>query len=95
MFGQKVKELREAKGLVQRQVAAELEVDTAYVSKIESDEKLISRNHIAKLSKILNVQENELQKLWLAEKILKILDDEDYKEEALKLVLKNIRNVNE
>lgn len=91
MFGQKVKELREAKGLVQRQVAAELEVDTAYVSKIESDEKLISRNHIAKLSKILNVQENELQKLWLADKILKMVCEEDQKEEALKLVLKNLK----
>jgi transcriptional regulator with XRE-family HTH domain len=91
MFGQKVKELREAKGLVQRQVAAELEVDTAYVSKIESDEKLISKNHISKLSKILNVRETELQKLWLADKILKMFDGEDCKEEALKLVLKNLK----
>jgi transcriptional regulator with XRE-family HTH domain len=91
MFGQKVKELREAKGLVQRQVAAELEVDTAYVSKIESDEKLISKNHISKLSKILNVRETELQKLWLADKILKMVDGEDCKEEALKLVLKNLK----
>jgi transcriptional regulator with XRE-family HTH domain len=91
MFGQKVKELREAKGLVQRQVAAELEVDTAYVSKIESDEKLISKNHISKLSKILNVRETELQKLWLADKILKMVDGEDCKEEALKLVLKSLK----
>jgi transcriptional regulator with XRE-family HTH domain len=91
MFGQKVKELREANGLVQRQVAAELEVDTAYVSKIESDEKLISKNHISKLSKILNVHETELQKLWLADKIMKMVDGEDCKEEALKLVLKNLK----
>ena len=91
MLGQKLRELREAKGLVQRQVAAELEVDTAYVSKIESDEKLISRNHIAKLSKLLNVQENELQKLWLAEKILKIVHEEDQKTQALRLVFKNLK----
>jgi transcriptional regulator with XRE-family HTH domain len=91
MFGQKVKELREARGLVQRQVAAELEVDTAYVSKIESDEKLISKNHISKLAKILNVRETELQKLWLADKILKMVDGEDCKIEALKLVLKNLK----
>ena len=45
MFGQKVKELCEAKGLVQRQVAAELEVDTAYVSKIESDEKKLLKKY--------------------------------------------------
>jgi transcriptional regulator with XRE-family HTH domain len=91
MLGQKIRGLREAKGLVQRQVAAELEVDTAYVSKIESDEKLISRNHINKLSKMLNAPEDELQKLWLADKILKMVDDEAHKEEALKLVLKNLK----
>ena len=91
MFGQKVKELREAKGLVQRQIAAELQVDTAYVSKFECDEKLISRNHIAKLSKILNVHEKELQILWLADRIMKMVDDEDQKKQALRLVLKNLK----
>ena len=34
MLGEKLKELRESKGLVQRQVAAALGVDTAYVSKM-------------------------------------------------------------
>jgi HTH-type transcriptional regulator, competence development regulator len=50
MLGEKLKELREAKGLVQRQVAAELEVDTAYISKIESNEKPVSRTHLKKLA---------------------------------------------
>ena len=51
MFGEKLKELREAKGLVQRQVAAELEVDTAYVSKLENNEKPASRIYLKKTSR--------------------------------------------
>lgn len=35
MLGEKLKELRESKGLLQRQVAAELDVDAAYISKME------------------------------------------------------------
>jgi transcriptional regulator with XRE-family HTH domain len=46
MLGEKLRELREAKGLVQRQVAADLEVDTAYISKMEHNEKPVSRNHL-------------------------------------------------
>lgn len=38
MLGDKLRELREAKSLLQRQVTAELEVDTAYISKMQSNE---------------------------------------------------------
>ena len=77
MLGQKLRELREAKGLVQRQVAAELEVDTAYVSKIESNEKPVSRQHLKKLSILLGIPENELLTLWLADKLYDIAKEEE------------------
>ena len=76
MLGERLKQYREAKGLLQRQVAAELEVDTAYISKVESDEKLVSRLHLAKLSKVLGASEGELNTLWLAEKVFDVLKDE-------------------
>lgn len=77
MLGQKLRELREAKGLVQRQVAAELEVDTAYVSKIESNDKPVSRQHLKKLSILLGIPENELLTLWLADKLYDIAKEEE------------------
>jgi len=77
MLGQKLRELREAKGLVQRQVAAELEVDTAYVSKIESNEKPVSRQHLKKLSVLLGISEDELLTLWLADKLYDIAKEEE------------------
>lgn len=76
MLGERLKQCREARGLLQRQVAAELEVDTAYISKVESDEKLVSRLHLGKLAKVLGASEGELNALWLADKVFYMVKDE-------------------
>jgi len=76
MLGQKLRELREDNGLVQRQIAAELEVDTAYISKVENEEKPLSKLHITKLSKLYKISEKELIQMWLADKIYGLLEDE-------------------
>jgi transcriptional regulator with XRE-family HTH domain len=76
MLGEKLKELREAKGLVQRQVAAILEVDTAYISKMESNEKPVSRQYLKKLSETLGIGEEELLTLWLADKLYDVAKHE-------------------
>ncbi len=76
MLGEKLRELRETKGLVQRQVAAELDVDTAYISKMENNEKPVSRQHLKKLSALLGIDEEELLTLWLADKLYDVVKDE-------------------
>jgi transcriptional regulator with XRE-family HTH domain len=91
MLGERLKELREAKGFVQRQVAALLEVDTAYVSKMERNEKPVSRSHITKLSKLFEVEEKDLMPLWLADKVLQVVDDEQCAPDALTLALKELK----
>jgi transcriptional regulator with XRE-family HTH domain len=92
MLGERLKELREAKGFVQRQVAALLEVDTAYVSKMERNEKPVSRSHIKKLSKLFEVEEKDLMPLWLADKVLQVVDDEQCAPDALTLALKELKS---
>jgi transcriptional regulator with XRE-family HTH domain len=87
MLGVKLKELRELNGFVQRQIAALLEIDTAYVSKMESGDKQISRDHLKKLATIYKVPEKELITLWVADKIIKIIDKEKVGKDALQLVL--------
>ena len=87
MLGIKLKELRESNGFVQRQIAAELEVDTAYISKMENGEKQLSRLHLKKLSLLYNIDENELLTLWIADKIIKVLEKENVGKEALQLVM--------
>ncbi|WPQ63414.1 helix-turn-helix transcriptional regulator [Chitinophaga sancti] len=68
---------------MQRQVAAELDIDTAYVSKMESNEKPVSRTNLTKLAVYLEVDENKLLILWLADKLCNIAKGEAVAIEAL------------
>lgn len=91
MLGEKLKELRESKGYLQRQVAAELDVDTAYVSKMEHNEKPVSRGHLKKLSRLFSIAESELLTFWLADKILQVVQHEKFNEEALKIAMSKVK----
>ena len=90
-FGETVRDLRENKGLLLRQVAALLEVDTAFLSKMERNEKRASRQQVVKLSKALDVGQNELLTLWLSDKLLETLNEESESYNALKLTEKRIK----
>lgn len=92
MLGGKLKELRELNGYVQRQIAAQLEIDTAYVSKMENGEKQLSRIHIKKLSILYKTNEKELLTLWMADKIIKLVDKEKIGKDAIVIALKEIEN---
>jgi transcriptional regulator with XRE-family HTH domain len=92
MLGGKLKELRELNGFVQRQVAAQLEIDTAYVSKMENGEKQLSSIHLKKLSVLYKTNEKELLTLWMADKIIRLVDKEKIGKDAIILALKEIEN---
>jgi transcriptional regulator with XRE-family HTH domain len=91
MLGLRLKELREARGLLQREIAAKLEVDTAYISKVENDEKRLSKAHISILSKLLGVTERELINLWLADKVMSVIEEDEYAEQAILLVQEHLK----
>ena len=90
IIGQKLRELREKKGLLLRQVAAELEVDTAYMSKMERGEKNIKREFIIKLAEIYQTDKDQLITIWLADMVYDILKEEDLAKQALDLAGKRI-----
>ena len=83
MLGQKLKELREEHQFVQREVAAKLEVDTAYVSKMENGTKQISRSWLPILAEMFSTEIDELEILWVADKLVGVLKEERFKAEAL------------
>ena len=83
MLGQKLKELREEHQFVQREVAAKLEVDTAYVSKMENGTKQVSRSWLPILAEMFTAELDELEILWVADKLVGILKEERLKAEAL------------
>lgn len=91
MLGEKLRTLREARGLVQRQIAAKLEVDTAYVSKMESNEKPVSREYLKKLSALLDIPEDELVTIWLADRVYNMVKNESLAIRAIHLAEGHIR----
>ena len=91
-FGLTVRKLREKKGLLLRQIAATLEIDTALISKIERGERKANREQVIKLAEILDVEADELLVVWLSDKILEILEEEPLAHKALKNSEKRIQN---
>ncbi|MCU0441116.1 MAG: helix-turn-helix domain-containing protein [Bacteroidia bacterium] len=91
MLGEKLRELREAIGLLQREVAADLQVDTAYISKMEHNEKPVSRTHLKKLSKLYGISESDLIPIWLADKVLQLVENEKFSVEALEMALNKVK----
>jgi len=90
-FGQTIRKYREAKGLLLRQLAAALEVDTAFISKMERDEKNATRTHVERLADILKVANEELLTIWLSDKLLNTLEQEPTAYNALKLTEKRLK----
>lgn len=77
-----------------RQVAAELEVDTAYISKMERGEKNIKKEYIIKFAEIYNFDQDELIAIWLADKIFDTLKDEPMALRAINIAQKHLNELN-
>ena len=91
-LGNRIKELRESQGLLQRQLSAQLEIDTPMFSKIERGERRAKREQVLKIAELLKADEQELLALWLADQILEITTDEQQALQALKMATKDIKN---
>lgn len=90
LFGTKLRQLREGQNLVLRKVAAELDIDTATMSKIERGDRHARREHLPILSRIFEISEEELKTLWLAEKIYEVVENEDEALKALKVAEEHV-----
>ena len=90
MLGSKLRELREQTGLMQRQVSAHLEVDTGLISKMENEQKPVSRDHLPQLAHLFNVSTEELEVLWLADRIERLAENELHYKQAINLLSSKI-----
>ncbi|NQV03263.1 MAG: helix-turn-helix transcriptional regulator [Bacteroidia bacterium] len=92
-FGQRIRELRENKGILLRQMAASLEIDIAIISKFERGERKPNREQVKRIAQYLKADKNELLTLWLADKVQYIISEEmSLAEEALEIVKRNIQD---
>lgn len=77
LLGNKIKELRDEQGVLQRQLAAYLEIDTPMFSKIERGDRRAKRSQVILLAKYFRIDEKEMLTLWLADKVLDALEGEE------------------
>jgi transcriptional regulator with XRE-family HTH domain len=89
--GEIIREKREKKGLLLRQVSAQLDIDPAILSKIERGERKATREQINKLTDILEIDKESLLVQFLSEKILYEIQHEDLGMKALKVAEKIIK----
>lgn len=87
MIGDRIRELREGENILLRHLAAQLDIDTALLSKMERGDRLFRKEEILELANIFHQPKEELLTLWLADKILKAAEGEAYIPEALTLAL--------
>ena len=91
LLGERIKELRAEHGVLQRQLAALLEIDTPMFSKIECGDRRAKRTQVIQLAEYFNIDKNELLTLWLADKVLDAVEDEDeLKHDAIEVAQKRI-----
>ena len=92
IFGKKIKEIREERGMLQRQLSAALEIDTPMYSKIERGERKAKRSQIPIMAALLEVDEKELLTIWLADKVLDTVEgEEDVSHDALVYAQKEMK----
>ena len=94
LVGELLREKREEKGLLLRHVSAELDIDTAILSKIERNERKATKEQILKLAEILDLNKEDLLVQYLSEKILYEIKDEELAEKALKVAEQQIKYYN-
>lgn len=94
LLGKKIRELRDENGVLQRQLAVLLEIDTPMFSKIERGDRRAKRMQVIQLANYFHVDEKELLTLWVADKVLDAIENEDedeLKQAAIKVVQEEIR----
>lgn len=74
LFANKIRGLREEKQLLQRQLAAGLEIDTPMYGKIERGDRQAKQTQVITHSQLLSTDETGLLTLWLADKELEVLN---------------------
>ena len=82
-LGESIRKLREENKLPLRTVAAYLDIDQAILSKMERGQRRVSREQIIKLAHYFRVNESDLLVIWLSDKLVYEIADEQVALKAL------------
>lgn len=90
-FGEKIKKLREANNLLQREVTSQMNIDTPMLSKIERGERKAKKEQVLLFAKLYNVEKDELLILWLADQVVEVVDGEDQALNAMQVAEEEVK----
>ncbi len=77
--------------MLQRQLASLLEIDTPMFSKIERGDRRAKRTQVIQIANYFKIDEKELLILWVADKVLDAVEDEEeLKSDAIKVAQSSI-----
>lgn len=88
-LGDRLKQLRLAKLLTQRQVATQLNVAPSIYNRFERNERKVKKEMLPKLSKILDISIEELNTIWVADQVFKLLECEQNPKDVISIVSKD------
>ncbi len=90
-IGGKLRQLREAKELPLRKVAALLDIDVAILSKMERGVRRITKEIVLQLADIYDYDADELLVYFLSDKIMYEIQNEELGMEALKVAEERVK----
>jgi transcriptional regulator with XRE-family HTH domain len=90
-IGETLRELRESKNLLLREVGAQISLDPTILSKIERDERMPTKEQVESLSDFYSENKNKVILAWLSDKVVYQLDGEELGLEAMKVAEQKIK----
>ena len=90
-IGTTLRELREGKGLLLREVGAKLSLDPTILSKIEQDKRMPTKEQVKSLANFYKDQKNEVIIAWLSDKLYYEVQDEDLALQAMQVAEEKIK----
>jgi transcriptional regulator with XRE-family HTH domain len=84
-FGEYIRQLRIDAGLPIRKIAAQLDIDSSLLGRIERNERQANKDVIAGIARIFNQDEEDLLKKFLSDQIAYKILNEDADIEVLKV----------
>lgn len=92
-FGEYLRNLRERRNWLLREVAAKTNMDTALLSKIERGHRNARKEQVYAFAKAYKIDPEELNKRWLVDKVIELLKDEENPQAILNAAEKEINQM--
>jgi HTH-type transcriptional regulator, competence development regulator len=91
-----LRELRESKGLLIREVGAKLSLDPTILSKIERDKRMPTKEQVQSLANFCRDLKNEVIIAWLSDKLYYEVNDKDlaFNASSRRKIIYQIKNKN-